>query len=127
MRKNPLIVAVSLCLVAAGAWAQDPAATAAAGVDAQAQTDAATPAAAAPGQLPDPNTYKPRTEHDNAPYRFNMHQEGRQMTADEFDAWMKARGVRVARGAGQPAAAPAVAPAQPAVETAGAASDGSTP
>lgn len=48
--------------------------------------------------------YKPRTEHDNTPYRFNMHQEGRQMTADEFDAWMKARGVRVARGAAAPAA-----------------------
>jgi len=38
-------------------------------------------------------------------YRFNMTQNGRKMTADEFDAWMKARGIRVAKGA--PAAAPA--------------------
>ncbi len=104
MRKNPLIVAVSLCLFATTALAQDPAA---AKQDA-AQAEAAAPAAAS--QLPDPNTYKPRTEHDNTPYRFNMHQEGRQMTADEFDAWMKARGVRVARGAGAPA------PAQPAAK-----------
>lgn len=47
--------------------------------------------------------YKPRTEHDNTPYRFNMEQDGKRMSADEFDAWMKARGVRVAKGA--PAAA----------------------
>ncbi len=32
-------------------------------------------------------------------YRFNMTQNGRRMTADEFDAWMKARGIRVAKGA----------------------------
>src|SRR5690606_29893273 len=30
-------------------------------------------------------------------YRFNMTQHGRRMTADEFDAWMKARGIRVAK------------------------------
>ncbi|MFP5374299.1 MAG: hypothetical protein ACLGHW_05300 [Gammaproteobacteria bacterium] len=53
----------------------------------------------------DPATYKPRTEFDNTPYRFNMHKG---MTADEFTAWMEARGVRVARGAPQ-AAAPAPA------------------
>ncbi len=34
-----------------------------------------------------------------------MNQNGKRMTADEFDAWMKSKGVRVARGAG--AAAPA--------------------
>ena len=30
--------------------------------------------------------------------RFEMTQHGRQMTADDFDAWMKARGIRVAKG-----------------------------
>ena len=42
-----------------------------------------------------PGAYKPRTEFDNTPWRFNMTQNGKRMTADEFDAWMKARGVRV--------------------------------
>ena len=60
----------------------------------------------------DPATYKPKTEFDNTPWRFNMSQNGKQMTADEFSAWMKARGVRVAKG-GTPAAAPAVSPAAP--------------
>ncbi|KAB8314742.1 septal ring lytic transglycosylase RlpA family protein, partial [Tolypothrix campylonemoides VB511288] len=32
-------------------------------------------------------------------HRFDMHQDGRAMTADEFDAWMRARRVRVATGA----------------------------
>jgi len=27
-----------------------------------------------------------------------MEQEGRRMNADEFDAWMKSRGVRIATG-----------------------------
>ena len=57
----------------------------------------------------DPAAYKPRTEFDNTPWRFNMSQNGKNMTADEFSAWMKSRGVRVARGATP--AAPAVAPA----------------
>jgi len=48
----------------------------------------------------DPAAYKPRTEFDNTPWRFNMSQNGKKMTADEFSAWMAARGVRVARGAG---------------------------
>lgn len=52
----------------------------------------------------DPATYKPQTEHDNTPWRFDMSQDGKRMTADEFDAWMKARGVRVAKGAPAPAA-----------------------
>ena len=51
--------------------------------------------------------YKPRTEHDNTPWRFNMEQDGKRMSADEFDAWMKARGVRVAKGAPAAPAAPA--------------------
>lgn len=47
--------------------------------------------------------------------RFEMTQHGRQMTADDFDAWMKARGIRVAKG--RPAATSARAdrpPARPA-------------
>ena len=52
----------------------------------------------------DPNTYKPKTQFDNTPYRFNMHQNGKKMTADEFDAWMKSRGFRVAKGNGGGAA-----------------------
>ena len=43
----------------------------------------------------DPAAYKPQTQWDNTPWRFNMTQNGKRMTADEFDAWMKARGVRV--------------------------------
>jgi len=69
-------------------------------------------AIAPPASITDPNdpaAYKPRTEFDNAPWRFDMNQNGRQMTADEFDAWMKSRGVRIARGAA-PVAAPVVAP-----------------
>ena len=31
-------------------------------------------------------------------WRFNMTQNGKRMTADEFDAWMKTRGVRIAKG-----------------------------
>lgn len=58
----------------------------------------------------DPAAYKPKTEFDNTPWRFDMNQNGKRMTADEFSAWMKARGVRVARGAAP--AAPA-APAEP--------------
>ena len=55
----------------------------------------------APGSVSpdDPAAYKPRTEFDNTPWRFNMSQNGKKMTADEFSAWMKASGVRVARGA----------------------------
>lgn len=30
--------------------------------------------------------------------RFDMTQHGRQMTADDFDAWMKSRGIRIAKG-----------------------------
>lgn len=47
----------------------------------------------------DPAAYKPLTEFDNTPWRFDMNQNGKRMTADEFTAWMKAKGVRVAKGA----------------------------
>lgn len=31
-------------------------------------------------------------------YRFNMSEGDKKMSADEFDAWMKANGIRVAKG-----------------------------
>lgn len=49
-------------------------------------------------------SYVPKTQHDNTPWRFNA-DSGRGLSAAEFDAWMKSRGVRVARGRGEPAAA----------------------
>jgi hypothetical protein len=59
----------------------------------------------------DPAAYKPKTEFDNTPWRFDMSQNGKRMTADEFSAWMESRGVRVAKGAAPAAAAtPAAAP-----------------
>lgn len=82
----------------------------------------------------DPAAYKPKTEFDNTPWRFNMTQNGKSMTADEFSAWMKSRGVRVARGSGSPppaqpaAAAPGTAPGaspSPVVQAPGA--SGTTP
>ena len=70
-------------------------------------------AAPAPGVVgPDnPAAYKPKTQYDNTPWRFNMSQNGKKMTADEFAAWMEARGVHVAKGA--PGAAPASNAPQP--------------
>lgn len=59
----------------------------------------ALPAPSPGSGIIDPATYKPKTEFDNTPWRFDMSQNGKRMTADEFSAWMKARGVRVARGA----------------------------
>ena len=58
----------------------------------------------------DPAGYKPKTAYDNTPWRFNMTQNGKRMTADEFDAWMKARGVRVV-GRKDPAQATQAPPA----------------
>ncbi len=47
--------------------------------------------------------------------RFDMTQNGKRMTADEFDAWMKAQGVRVVKAPTTTAtAAPAPAPVAPA-------------
>lgn len=74
----------------------------------------APPASVAAPAAPAPNAYVPKTAHDNSPWRFDMNQNGRRMTADEFAAWMEAKGIRVATGkpgAGTPAAAPAAAPA----------------
>ena len=52
--------------------------------------------AVAPAPAVEP-AYVPKTEHDNSPWRFDMSQNGRRMTADEFDAWMKAKGIRRGR------------------------------
>lgn len=76
-------------------------------------------APAAAGGL-DPAAYKPETAYDNRPWRFNMTQNGKRMTADEFDAWLKSRGVRVV-GRRDATAAPSAA------TTASAAGDASTP
>lgn len=43
------------------------------------------PAAAAPAPGKHPN-------------RFEMTRDGKRMTADDFDAWMQARGIRIAGG-----------------------------
>jgi len=43
------------------------------------------------------------------PWRFDMRQDGKAMTADEFDAWMKSRQVHVATGKAGTAAAGATA------------------
>lgn len=55
--------------------------------------------------------YAPRTEFDNTPWRFHAGGDGKKFDADEFDAWMKKRGVRIARG--KPAAQPAAQAAEP--------------
>jgi hypothetical protein len=75
------------------------------------------PASAPPGAATgtaDAAAYVPRTKDDNTPWRFDMSQNGKRMTSAEFDAWMKAKGIRVATGkpgAGTaPAATPSAAP-----------------
>lgn len=42
--------------------------------------------------------YVPKTKDDNTPWRFDMNQNGKRMTSEQFDAWMKAKGIRVATG-----------------------------
>ena len=60
-------------------------------------------AAASPSTTPAPS--------DDLDWRFDMRQDGKAMTADEFDAWMKARRARVATGkAGTPDPYGAAAP-----------------
>ena len=64
-----------------------------------------------------PAAYKPATQFDNTPWRFDMSQNGKRMTAEEFDAWMKARGVRVAKGAPGTTPAPTAPVAPPPDDT----------
>lgn len=47
--------------------------------------------------------YVPKTEFDNTPHRFDMEQGGKRMTADDFEAWMNARGYKVSKGKPTPA------------------------
>ena len=47
--------------------------------------------------------YQKQTEFDNTPYRFNM-KPGEKMSADQFDAWMQSRGIRIVRAKPEPAA-----------------------
>lgn len=69
------------------------------------------PGTVAPGTAaPAPGTYVPQTKYDNTPHRFNMTQDGKRMSADDFDAWMRSRGYRVAKGA-PPADCPNAPPA----------------
>lgn len=57
-------------------------------------------------------------------WRFDMRQDGKAMTADQFDAWMKARRARVATGkAGTPDPYGSAAPRAPAAETVAAAQE----
>ena len=35
---------------------------------------------------------------DSKAYRFDMTQRGKKMSADDFEAWMKANGLRIAKG-----------------------------
>ena len=65
-----------------------------------------------------PGAYVPLTKDDNTPWRFDMSQNGKRMTAAEFDAWMKAKGIRVATGKpGGNAPASAETTATPPVQT----------
>ena len=75
------------------------------------QLIALTPAPAPAPTVANSAGYVPKTPYDNTPWRFNMHQNGRRMTAEEFDAWMKAKGIHVASG--KPTATPAPAACQP--------------
>lgn len=76
------------------------------------RTVVASAAPAATGVDPnDPATYKPRSEFDNAPWRFDMTQNGKRMTADEFTAWLESRGLRVSTGV--PITAPQAEQPQP--------------
>ena len=47
--------------------------------------------------------YQKQTEFDNTPYRFNM-KPGEKMSAEQFDAWMESRGIRIVRAKAEPAA-----------------------
>ncbi|MFP7722981.1 septal ring lytic transglycosylase RlpA family protein [Lysobacter sp. A3-1-A15] len=61
---------------------------------AQPSADTGTAPATAGVQVPAPAVAQPLPPD----YRFDMRQDGRAMTADEFDAWMRTRQVRVATG-----------------------------
>ena len=66
----------------------------------------------------DPAAYVKQTEFDNTPYRFNMTQEGKRMTADDFDAWLQANGYSAGRRVdpNAPATPPALTDVLPVTE-----------
>ena len=45
-----------------------------------------------------PKAAAPAAQPAETSKRFNMTQDGKKMTADDFDAWMKKNGYRVATG-----------------------------
>lgn len=61
----------------------------------------AAPAHAAKAKKPVPKAAAaaPVSQPTDTSKRFNMTQDGKKMTADDFDAWMKKNGYRVATGA----------------------------
>ncbi len=77
------------------------------------------PAALADAGQPAPALPAPAAAVDDTRYRFDMRQDGKVMSADEFDAWMRSRRVRVATG--RPGV-PDPVPATPAAPSATAAS-----
>jgi hypothetical protein len=72
-----------------------------------------TPTAAPAPALVNGSTYVPKTKDDNTPWRFDMNQNGKRMTAEQFDAWMKAKGIHVASGKPTAVAAPESGSCQP--------------
>ncbi len=75
--------------------------------------------ASRPGMIAEPSrsapttsngAYVPKTKDDNTPWRFDMNQNGKRMTSEEFDAWMKAKGIHVATGKASAEAVPVAAP-----------------
>lgn len=65
-----------------------------------------------PTSPPQTSAAAQRPRPPDTPWRFEMSQNGKRMTADEFSAWLEARGVRVVRGAAG-TAAPTPAAAEP--------------
>lgn len=73
------------------------------------------PATAPSPAMPAPSTASSAAgPSPNSDWRFDMRQDGKAMTADEFDAWMQSRRARVATGRpGRPDPAPASPVANP--------------
>jgi len=65
--------------------------------DAHASCPSALATATATATAAPAERYVKQTEFDNTPYRFNMTQNGKRMSADDFDAWLEANGYSVGR------------------------------
>ena len=104
--------------------APTPACTLAQEVIARARTEARAITAGAtqatPATGPSAAGYVPKTQYDNTPWRFDMNQNGKRMTAEEFDAWMKAKGIRVATGKPSTMAPAAATPPDASAQSSGA-------